>query len=114
LAVLVGAIVVFSVAECLYDAVQGPLISDLAQPDQLGRYVAVTAFSWQFGFIVGPAVGALILAAAPTTLWLVSAGMCVVASAYSLRLDRHLPSRVRRTPGGPASSKVDVAVEPVG
>jgi len=112
LAVLVGAIVVFSLAECLYDAVQGPLVSDLAPPELLARYLAVTAFSWQLGFIVGPAVGALVLAAAPTTLWLVAAAICSAASVYSLRLSRHLPDRVRRTPRRPEPPLVEVAAEP--
>jgi len=112
LAVLVGAIVVFSLAECLYDAVHSPLVSDLAPPELLARYLAVTAFSWQVGFIVGPAVGALVLAAAPTTLWLVAAAICAAASVYSLRLSRHLPDRVRRTPRRPEPPLVEVAAEP--
>jgi MFS family permease len=78
--------------------VQPPLVSDLAPPDLLGRYLAVTAFSWQLGFIMGPAAGALILATAPVALWLLAAGACALAAAYSLRLDRQLPDRVRRTP----------------
>jgi MFS family permease len=97
-AVLVMAIVVFSVAECLYDAVQGPLVADLAPPERLGRYMAVTGFSWQLGFIVGPAAGAAILAATPTGLWWTAAALCLVGVAFSIRLDRHLPERVRRTP----------------
>jgi MFS family permease len=114
LTVLVVAIVVYGVAECLYDAVQGPLVSDLAPSGLLGRYLAVTAFSWQLGFIVGPALGALILAAAPTALWLVTAGLCLAISAYSLRLDRHLPERARRTPGGATGSDVELAAELTG
>jgi hypothetical protein len=48
---LVAAIGVFSLAECLYDAVYGPLVSNLAPPDLLGRYMAVSGFLWQFGFM---------------------------------------------------------------
>ena len=96
--VLVVAILVFSVAECLYDAVQGPLASDLAPPPLLARYMAVVAFSWQFGFIVGPALGAVILAASRVALWPAAAAVCLVAVAMALRLDRLLPDRVRRTP----------------
>ena len=96
--VLVPAILVFSVAECLYDAVQGPLASDLAPQSLLARYMAVVAFSWQFGFILGPAVGASILAASPIALWPVAAAVCLLAVLLALRLDRLLPDRVRRTP----------------
>jgi MFS family permease len=97
-AVLVAAIFVFSVAECLYDAVQGPLVAALAPADLLGRYLAVTAFSWQFGFIVGPAVGAILLAANPLALWLVAAVACVCAGIGAIRLDRRLPVGARVTP----------------
>ena len=98
MAILVGAIVVFSLAECLYDAVQGPLVSALAPPDMLGRYLAVTAFSWQFGFIMGPAVGAIILAANPYALWILAAATCLGASVFSLRWEHRLPEDVRVTP----------------
>jgi hypothetical protein len=63
--------------------------------------MAVTGFSWQLGFIAGPALGALVLAVSPAALWLVAAAICVAGSGYALRLDRHLPDRVRRTPRRP-------------
>ena len=63
-AVLVAAFGAFSLAECLYDAVQPALVAELAPPGLLSRYLAVTGFSWQLGFILGPATGALILARA--------------------------------------------------
>ena len=44
------------------------------------------------------AAGALILAAAPTALWLLAAGACAAAGAYGLRLERRLAPPVRRTP----------------
>jgi len=96
--VLVLAITVFSLAECLYDAVYGPLVADLAPAELLGRYMAVSGFAWQFGFIVGPAVGALILSVQPVGVWLVAAAVCAVAAAYALRLERDLPARARTTP----------------
>jgi MFS family permease len=96
--VLVVAMLVFSLAECLYDAVYGPLVADLAPAGLLGRYLAVNGFSWQVGFIIGPAAGALILAAAPTALWLLAATACAGAGAYSLRLQRRLSPAVRHTP----------------
>ena len=85
-------------------------MSDLARPDLLGRYLAVAGFSWQFGFVVGPAVGALILAAAPTALWVTTAVLCAAAGVYALGLDHRLPEQVRRTPRRlpPAESEVSV------
>jgi MFS family permease len=96
--VLLAAIGVFSVAECVYDAVQGPLVADLAPPELLVRYLAVMAFSWQLGFIVGPAVGAAALAYHPLLAWLIAAVVCAGAAVLALRLDRLLPARVRTTP----------------
>lgn len=98
LVVLTAAIAVFSFAECLYDTVQGPLTADLAPEGSTGRYMALNGFSWQLGFITGPALGAVILGAAPHALWVVAAVACCLAAAASLRLERRLPDRVRRTP----------------
>ncbi|MDQ3876276.1 MAG: MFS transporter, partial [Actinomycetota bacterium] len=44
------AFVVFALGECLHGAVQGPLVSDLAPPRLVGRYMALSASSWQLGF----------------------------------------------------------------
>jgi len=98
LALLTTAIAVFSFGECLYDTVQGPLTADLAPEGSTGRYMALSGFSWQLGFITGPAIGAVILGAAPHALWIVAAVACCVAAVASLHLERRLPDRVRRTP----------------
>lgn len=102
LAALTSAIVVFSLAECLYDSVQGPLTADLAPDGATGRYMGLNGFSWQLGFITGPAVGAVILGTAPHTLWVVAAAACLVAAAAALRLEQRLPDGVRRTPASSA------------
>ena len=56
---------VFAIGECVHGAVQAPLVADLARPELIGRYMALSAFSWQVGFTVGPAVGGFLLAAVP-------------------------------------------------
>jgi len=98
LAVLVAAILVYSLAECLYDAVQGPLTADLAREHATGRYLATIGFSWQLGFVVGPALAAVLLGAAPLVLWPAAAAVCAAAGLAVLRLERRLPADVRRTP----------------
>ena len=60
--------------------------------------MAVSALSWQVGFTVGPPAGAALLAVSPTGLWLVAAGVCLLAGAGALLLERGLPEDVRRTP----------------
>lgn len=103
---LVVAIAVFSLAECLYDTVHGPLTADLASEQTTGRYMALNGFSWQLGFIAGPAVGAVILAAEPHALWIAAAAVCSLGALAALALERFLPDRVRRTPSAsrPASA----------
>ena len=102
---LLGAMAIISIAECLYDSVQGPLTADLADESLTGRYMAVNGFSWQLGFIVGPALGAMLLAAEPVSLWICAATLCVLGSLLALRLERRLPSRVRLTPVPAAAAR---------
>lgn len=96
--VLLAAMSVISVAECIYDSVQGPLTADLADSALIGRYMALSGFSWQLGFIVGPALGAALLGAAPAALWITAAAACIAGSAAALRLERRLPEQARLTP----------------
>ena len=95
---LAFAIAFFGAGECLHGAVLAPLVADLADHSMIGRYMAISALSWQVGFTVGPATGAAILDASPTGLWIVAAAVCLVAGAGALALERALPEAVRRTP----------------
>jgi MFS family permease len=97
-AVLAFAVALFGVAECLHGAVQAPLVADLADHRLIGRYMAVSALSWQVGFTVGPPAGAALLAVTPTGLWLAAAAACLLAGGAALLLERALPENVRRTP----------------
>ena len=98
-AVLLATIMAaFGIGECLHGAVQGPLVADLADPALIGRYMALSALSWQVGFALGPALGGFALAASPGGTWLAAAALCLVAGAASLALERSLPTRVRTTP----------------
>jgi hypothetical protein len=68
-------------------------------PDALrGRYLAVMGFSWQAGFMVGPAVGASLLTIGPQALPVACAGLCLVALVGALALERGLPAEHVRTP----------------
>jgi hypothetical protein len=59
--------------------------------------MAVMGVAWQIGFIVGPAVGTSLLAAAPTLAWPLIAAVCLAAAGYALALERHIPERAQRT-----------------
>jgi predicted MFS family arabinose efflux permease len=95
---LVAGIVALSAGECLYDSVRSPLIADLAPPGLGGRYLASAGFSWQLGFIIGPAAGATLLGLSPRGLWIAAAGVCLAAAVGALRLDARLSPDVAVTP----------------
>jgi MFS family permease len=95
---LVFAMAVFAVGECLHGAVQAPLVADLAEPRLLGRYMALSALSWQVGFMLGPALGGFALAYAPHGVWFAAAVICLANGAAALALESRLPTRARRTP----------------
>jgi MFS family permease len=92
------AMVVFAVGQCLHGAVQAPLVADLAEPRLLGRYMALSALSWQVGFALGPAVGGFMLDVSPSGVWVGAAALCALAAGLSLVVEGALPQRVRRTP----------------
>lgn len=99
-ALLALAVSVFALGECLHGAVQPTLVVDLADPRLLGRYMAMSALSWQVGFMVGPAAGGVLLAASPTGLWLAMASVLLVGGMVTLALERGLPESLRRAPQG--------------
>jgi MFS family permease len=87
-----------ALGECLHGTVQGPLVTDLAPRRLLGRYTAVSTSSWELGFVVGPAVGGIMLQVAPFALWPIAAGACAVVAIGALALEGRLPRGVRLTP----------------
>jgi MFS family permease len=98
------AAVVFGIGECFHGPAHQALVADLA-PDRLrGRYFSVHSMSWGLGGAAGPAIGGLILAAAPFALWPLAAGVCVCAAAGALALERSVPPHLRRIPRAELSS----------
>jgi MFS family permease len=111
-ALLLGvAVCVFAVGECLHGAVQGPLVADLAEPRLMGRYMALSALSWQIGFTLGPAIGGFALASAPNGLWLGMGAVLLLSSLAALALEGTLPASARRSPTRiPAAGSVESVV----
>ena len=102
---LIGAMSIFAVGECLHGAVHAPLVSDLASPRLLGRYMALSALSWQLGFALGPAVGGFVLDFSPNGVWIGAAACCAVGGVLAFAVEGTLPDRARRTPApAPASA----------
>jgi predicted MFS family arabinose efflux permease len=92
------AVGVFALGECLHGAIYAPLVADLADPPLLGRYMAVSSFSWQVGFLIGPAAGGFVLQHEPLALWPEVAGICLLASVHALALERRIPVHLHLTP----------------
>jgi MFS family permease len=104
-ATLAGAMLVFALGECLHGAIHAPLGVDLAPPQLVGRYLALSSLSWQVGWIIGPAAGGFMLQHAPLALWPAAACVNLACAGAALALERRLPEHVRRTPhdGAPAA-----------
>ena len=103
--ILTGAMVLFAVGECLHGAVHAPLVVDLADPRLLGRYMALSALSWQVGFALGPAIGGFVLDVSPNGVWIGAAAFCALGGALAFAVETTLPARARRTPAAvPASA----------
>ena len=102
---LMGVMAIFALGQCLHGAVQAPLVSDLASPQLLGRYMALSALSWQVGFALGPAVGGFVLDYSPNSVWLGAAACCALGGVLAFFVETTLPDRARRTPApAPASA----------
>jgi MFS family permease len=92
------AVTGFALGECLHGAIYAPLVVDLAEPRLLGRYMAFSSFSWQLGWLIGPAAGGFVLQAEPRALWPAAAAICLLASAYAVSLERQIPAHLQLTP----------------
>jgi MFS family permease len=108
-ALMAATTVVFALGECLHGTIHAPLSADLAHPRLVGRYMALSSQSWQVGWIVGPAVGGVLLQYAPFALWIAAAGANLLGAGWALALEPRLPGSVRRTPRG-ADALVPVEV----
>ena len=92
------AMVLYAIGESLYATVVIPTAAALA-PDALrGRYLAVLGFSWQAGYLVGPALGGALLVAGAGMLPAAALVACFGATAGAILLGRSLPIAVRLTP----------------
>jgi MFS family permease len=98
-ALVIGlASVGYAIGECFYSAIMVPTAVALA-PDHLrGRYLGAMGLSWQTGFLIGPALGAIVLGVFPLGLPIACAAICLLAAAGTIVVDRELGSDQRRIP----------------
>jgi MFS family permease len=103
------AVAVFAVGECFHGTVQGALITDLAKPGLLGRYMALNGLAFQLGWAGGRAAGGFMLAFAPHALWAIAAAVALAGGLGFLALERFIPPAVRRTPRREVATRLPVA-----
>lgn len=103
-AFLLVAAVVFAFGECIHGVIQGPLVADLAPEALRGRYMAAWLTTAQLGFALGPALGAVALAASPALLWLGAAAVCTACGLAALAIEEGLPAVLRRSPRAKAAT----------
>jgi MFS family permease len=96
--VFVLAAMVFGLASCFHGPTQAALVADLAPTRLLGRYMALSSVSWEIGFVLGPAIGGVILAVAPLALWPIAGTALALSVIAVLRMESRLPPALRRTP----------------
>ena len=104
-AIAIGsAAVAYAIGECLYSSIMLPTATALA-PDALrGRYLGAMGLAWQAGFLVGRALGSVVLGAFPLALPLVCAAGCLAAAAGTGLVDRALAPQLRRSILGTATA----------
>ena len=95
---LAAVLALFAVGECFHGVVQAPLVTDLADPRLIGRYMALSALSWNLAFSAGPAVGAAVLSQAPNAVWIGAALVLLLGGVGAMLLEPSLPHGVRRSP----------------
>ena len=93
------AMVVLALGETLVAPSLPPLVNDLAPDDLRGRYNGAHALAWSTGFVAGPVLSGLALAAGAGALLLVAlCALCALAALGAVYLRRHLPSELDRVP----------------
>ena len=109
--------IVFGIGECFHGPAHQALVGELGGDRLRGRYFALHSMSWGLGGAAGPAIGGLILAAAPFALWPLAAVVCLAASAGALALERLVPPRLVRIPRAERETGIvqgDLEPQPVG
>ncbi len=86
---LAVAIVLFTIGEMLLFPTEPAFISDLSPVDRRGRYQGIFLAATGLGTALGPPLGGFVIDAAPgPPLWVVAAGVFLVAGAALAVLDR--------------------------
>jgi MFS family permease len=91
---LAGVAIVFALGECAHILVLGPLVSDMAPPHLLGRYLSLYSLTFSLSLALGPAIGGLLLQISPDAIWWGGALAAALAGAVLLGLGDRIPDSV--------------------
>ncbi len=95
---VIVAAIVWSVGECVMGTVRSPMVVDMARPQLVGRYNALTAMMFQLGMSMGRPLGAIALKRGPGPLWLLAVVVSLAGMAYLRGLEGSISDRLRRNP----------------
>jgi MFS family permease len=90
-ALLAGVAIVFALGECAHILVLGPLVSDMAPPHLLGRYLSLYSLTFSLSLALGPAIGGLLLQTSPDAIWWGGALVAAVIGACFLLAGDRIP-----------------------
>jgi len=86
---LAVAIVLFTIGEMLLFPTEPAFVSDLSPADRRGRYQGIFLAATGLGTALGPPIGGFVIDAAPgPPLWVLAAGVFLIAGAALAALDR--------------------------
>jgi MFS family permease len=95
------AMVIFGIGETLLSPTLPAIVNDLAPDELRGRYNGAYSLAWTTGFIVGPAVAGLALAAGHGyALFVGFVAVLAIAAVGAWRLERHIPSAINHIGAG--------------
>ena len=89
LAILITAIVVFTLGEMIQAPVSGAFVADRAPAHLRGRYMGAYGLSFGMGLIFGPGLGTWLFQVNPQALWM----SCFVVGAISAILILSVPNK---------------------
>jgi hypothetical protein len=85
---LAAALAVYATGECIYTAIVTPTAAAIAPPMLRGRYLAVTGFAWQAGFMVGPPAAGALAGVQPVAFPLAASATCALLAIALARMPR--------------------------
>jgi MFS family permease len=97
-ALMVLAVALFAVAECIYNVVATPLALQLAPHHMMSRYLATFLLVFAIGRAIAPPTEGWLLGVAPVGYWVVMASALLGVGLWILRLEAAIPEEARLTP----------------